>query len=331
MTWCAAEFGDGHGAGQQRRRERQLRLDRDDVRPVGPFFAVDLKAAWVTAKHVVPACRPREGGDRQRRVDPRVRPAARVLPVRRSQVGPHRADPEHGARLRRRRDPGQRGLPRLHPHAARAGLDRPASRRAAAEAAMIAAWPSDGSPNRRGRLGDRLPRLGRRQLHHRCVAARRRRADGPSGRVSEAGHHDDDRSQGADAVLDRLLTDGYVVVEHVLDRDTTDDLRSGSNVCSTRRRANPFDAGPDAPEPDESDSRVRRDLGPRRRRAGAASRSASCFSSAASSTPRGRYRTRTSASASSTSRLNSTAADHSGSSTSSTRISPSLPCWNIHS
>ena len=135
-------------------------------------------------------------------------------------------------------------------------------------------------------------------------------------------------------VRDRLHDDGYAVVEHVLDRDTTPATSdSGSNVCSTRARADPFDAGPDAPKPPahmgdwhsriwDLDDDERRRLAQRR----------ICFGrTAASSTPRGRFRTRTSASASSTSQLSSTAAAHSGSSTSSTRTSPSLPCWNIRS
>jgi ectoine hydroxylase-related dioxygenase (phytanoyl-CoA dioxygenase family) len=52
------------------------------------------------------------------------------------------------------------------------------------------------------------------------------------------------------AVLDRLLSDGYAVVEEVLDRDTTADLQARVQRLLDDERAHPFDPGPDAPPPD---------------------------------------------------------------------------------
>jgi hypothetical protein len=54
----------------------------------------------------------------------------------------------------------------------------------------------------------------------------------------------------APAVLDRLLTDGYAVVEGVLDRQTTVDLQERVQRLLDSERAQPFDPGPAAPRPD---------------------------------------------------------------------------------
>jgi hypothetical protein len=54
----------------------------------------------------------------------------------------------------------------------------------------------------------------------------------------------------AGAVLDRLRTDGYAVVEAVLDRSDTDDLRERVQRLLDLERAHPFDPGPAAPLPD---------------------------------------------------------------------------------
>ena len=51
-------------------------------------------------------------------------------------------------------------------------------------------------------------------------------------------------------VLDRLLTDGYVVIERHLDGATTAELRDRVQGLLEHERAHPFDPGPDAPEPD---------------------------------------------------------------------------------
>jgi hypothetical protein len=57
----------------------------------------------------------------------------------------------------------------------------------------------------------------------------------------------------ATEVLERLLTDGYAVVEGHLDRDTTADLSARLQRLLDAERAHPFQAGPGAPEPDDSD------------------------------------------------------------------------------
>jgi hypothetical protein len=54
----------------------------------------------------------------------------------------------------------------------------------------------------------------------------------------------------AASVLDRLLTDGYAVVESVLDRPTTVDLQARVQRLLDVERARPFDPGPAAPPPD---------------------------------------------------------------------------------
>jgi Phytanoyl-CoA dioxygenase (PhyH) len=54
----------------------------------------------------------------------------------------------------------------------------------------------------------------------------------------------------AGAVLDRLLTDGYAVVEAVLDQSTTDDMREWVQRLLDLERSHPFDPGPAAPQPD---------------------------------------------------------------------------------
>ena len=54
----------------------------------------------------------------------------------------------------------------------------------------------------------------------------------------------------AGAVLDRLLADGYAVVEAVLDRPTTDDLQERVQRLLDLERTQPFDPGPAAPQPD---------------------------------------------------------------------------------
>ena len=51
------------------------------------------------------------------------------------------------------------------------------------------------------------------------------------------------------ATLDHLLTDGYAVVENVLDPHTPRDLSRRVQRLLDEERAHPFDAGPDAPEP----------------------------------------------------------------------------------
>ena len=51
--------------------------------------------------------------------------------------------------------------------------------------------------------------------------------------------------------LEQLLADGYVIIENLLDPATTADLRERVQRLLDHERANPFDAGADAPEPDE--------------------------------------------------------------------------------
>jgi ectoine hydroxylase-related dioxygenase (phytanoyl-CoA dioxygenase family) len=58
----------------------------------------------------------------------------------------------------------------------------------------------------------------------------------------------------ARTVLDRLLTDGYAVIEGVLDRETTFDLQERVQRLLDHERAHPFDPGPDAPRPDAATS-----------------------------------------------------------------------------
>jgi Phytanoyl-CoA dioxygenase (PhyH) len=56
------------------------------------------------------------------------------------------------------------------------------------------------------------------------------------------------------AALDRLLTDGYAVIEGVLDRETTDNLQDRVQRLLDHERAHPFDPGPNAPRPDAATS-----------------------------------------------------------------------------
>jgi ectoine hydroxylase-related dioxygenase (phytanoyl-CoA dioxygenase family) len=56
------------------------------------------------------------------------------------------------------------------------------------------------------------------------------------------------------AALDRLLTDGYAVIEGVLDRETTDDLQDRVQRLLDHERTHPFDPGPSAPRPDAGTS-----------------------------------------------------------------------------
>jgi hypothetical protein len=58
-------------------------------------------------------------------------------------------------------------------------------------------------------------------------------------------------SAGPEAALDRLLTDGYVVVAAAIDADTTAELADRVQRLLDHERANPFDPGPDAPAPDD--------------------------------------------------------------------------------
>lgn len=51
--------------------------------------------------------------------------------------------------------------------------------------------------------------------------------------------------------LAKLLTDGYVVIENLLDPATTADLHDRVQRMLDQEKANPFDPGPDAPAPDE--------------------------------------------------------------------------------
>lgn len=51
------------------------------------------------------------------------------------------------------------------------------------------------------------------------------------------------------SVLDHLLADGYAVIERLLDDDTTSDFQQRVQRLLDEERANPYDAGPDAPEP----------------------------------------------------------------------------------
>lgn len=55
----------------------------------------------------------------------------------------------------------------------------------------------------------------------------------------------------ATGALENLLTDGYVVIENVLDAATTADLRDRVQRLLDDEKANPYDPGPDAPAPDE--------------------------------------------------------------------------------
>jgi len=55
---------------------------------------------------------------------------------------------------------------------------------------------------------------------------------------------------GPEAALDRLLTDGYVVVEGALDASATTELSERVQRLLDHERAHPFDPGPDAPRPD---------------------------------------------------------------------------------
>jgi len=54
----------------------------------------------------------------------------------------------------------------------------------------------------------------------------------------------------AAAVLDSLLTDGYAVVERVLDREQTLDFQERVQRLLDYERAHPFDPGPNAPPPE---------------------------------------------------------------------------------
>jgi Phytanoyl-CoA dioxygenase (PhyH) len=56
------------------------------------------------------------------------------------------------------------------------------------------------------------------------------------------------------AVLDCVLTDGYAVIEGVLDRETTCDLQDRVQRLLDHERAHPFDPGPNAPRPDAATS-----------------------------------------------------------------------------
>ena len=51
--------------------------------------------------------------------------------------------------------------------------------------------------------------------------------------------------------LEKLLTDGYVVIEDLLDQTTTADLGDRVQRLLDEEKANPFDPGPGAPAPDE--------------------------------------------------------------------------------
>lgn len=51
------------------------------------------------------------------------------------------------------------------------------------------------------------------------------------------------------SVLDHLLADGYAVIERLLDGDTTSAFQQRVQRLLDEERANPYDAGPDAPEP----------------------------------------------------------------------------------
>ena len=55
----------------------------------------------------------------------------------------------------------------------------------------------------------------------------------------------------ATGALEKLLTDGYVVIENLLDPATTADLRDRVQRLLDDEKANPYDPGPDAPAPDE--------------------------------------------------------------------------------
>ena len=74
----------------------------------------------------------------------------------------------------------------------------------------------------------------------------------------------------AKEALEKLLTDGYVIIENLLDPATTADLRDRVQRLLDHEKANPFDPGPDAPEPDEEQlSWYAADLGSGRGREGA--------------------------------------------------------------
>ena len=53
----------------------------------------------------------------------------------------------------------------------------------------------------------------------------------------------------AGAVLDRLLVDGYAVVDALLDHRTTTEMQRRVQHLLDHERAHPFDPGPDAPQP----------------------------------------------------------------------------------
>jgi ectoine hydroxylase-related dioxygenase (phytanoyl-CoA dioxygenase family) len=53
--------------------------------------------------------------------------------------------------------------------------------------------------------------------------------------------------------LEKLLTDGYVVIENLLDPALTADLRDRVQRLLDQEKAHPFDPGPDAPPPDEEE------------------------------------------------------------------------------
>jgi hypothetical protein len=62
-----------------------------------------------------------------------------------------------------------------------------------------------------------------------------------------------DAKTDASLVLERLLADGYVVVERLLDDATTTDLRDRVQRLLDDERAHPFDPGADAAVPDDDE------------------------------------------------------------------------------
>ena len=124
-----------------------------------------------------------------------------------------------------------------------------------------------------------------------------------------------DATTDARVVLERLLADGYVVVERLLDDATTADLRDRVQRLLDDERATPSIPVDDVPLPDADEQSWYAHLGGSTTTSAAGSPSGWPCNKRRSSTRRGRCPTIRSASASSTSRRCSTADARSGSST----------------
>ena len=119
------------------------------------FIAVDLRAGWLTAKYVVPAMQAADGGAIVNVSSMHGFVTLKgFFPYAAAKSGLLGLPREHGARRRRPRDPSQRRLPRLHPHATGAGLDRPQPRPGSRR---VGDGPGSRAPNNGGPGGSRGP------------------------------------------------------------------------------------------------------------------------------------------------------------------------------